>query len=141
MAEPAPLPIRERILAALATLLTALRNPDALDYDDTRLIALYDEDEALVDEWDNVLHQMTVRLTALDRYDESLVAKGTAANHLLADLQTLAVSQRTLSGLCENITVQQAAPAYSDDPSAFIGALIELRITYRTAPGNLYANP
>lgn len=134
-------PIRERILAALATRLGAQRNPDALDYTSARLIALYDEGETLADEWDHVNHIMTVRLTAIDHYDEALLAKGTAANRLLADLQTLAVGDRTLTGLCDNLVVTQASPAYSDTPSAYIGALLELAIAYRTAPNNLYAAP
>ena len=134
-------PIRERILAALATQLGALRNPEALDYDDARIIALYDEGETLDDEWDSVNHVMTVRLTAIDRYDEDTLPKGTAANRLLAAVQTLAVQDRTVTGLCDNVTVQQASPAYSDDPSAYVGALLELAVTYQTAPNNLYAAP
>lgn len=134
-------PIREQILAALATQLGALRNPDALDYEDRRIIALYDEGETLTDAWDGVDHVMTVRLTAIDRYDEETVSKGTAANRLLAAIQTLAGQDRTVTGLCDNVTVQQASPAYSDDPSAYIGALVELAVTYRTAPNNLYATP
>ncbi len=134
-------PIRELILAALAKQLGAMRNPDALDYDEARIIALYDEGESLTDDWDSVTHVMTVRLTAIDRYDDEGTPKGTAANRLLAAVQTLAVQDRTLAGRCDQITVQQAAPAYSDEPSAYIGALLELAVTYRTAPNNLYAAP
>lgn len=140
MAAPPTEPIRERILAALATLLSATRNPDTLDYTTTRLTALYDEGETVSAEWDSTLHVMTVRVITLDAYTAP-VEKGTAANRLLASLHTLALSSLTLSGLCENITVQQASPAYSEDPSDYVGALLELAVTYRTAKNNLYANP
>lgn len=134
-------PIRERILAALATQLNALRNPYALDYDEAQVTALYDEGETISAEWDSTTHVMTVRLTTIDKYDEEGVARGTAANRLMASLHTLALSNLTLSGLCENITVQQASPAYSEDPSAYVGALLELAVTYRTAKNDLYALP
>ena len=133
-------PIRERILAALATQMNAQRNPDALDYDEAQLTALYDEGETVSAEWDSTLHVMTVRVITLDAYTAP-VEKGTAANRLLASLHTLALSNLTLSGLCESITVQQASPAYSEDPSAYVGALLELAVTYRTAKNDLYALP
>lgn len=134
-------PIRERILAALATQMNAQRNPETLDYDEAQLTALYDEGETVSAEWDSTTHVMIVRLTTIDKYDEESIPRGTAANRLLASLHTLALSNLTLSGLCENITVQQASPAYSEDPSDYVGALLELAVTYRTAKNDLYALP
>lgn len=134
-------PIREQILGALATQMNAERNPIALDYDGAQITGLYDEGETVTAEWDSSIHVMTVRLATIDQYDDDSTPRGTAANRLLARLHTLALSNLTLSGLCENITVQQAAPAYSEDPSAYVGAVLELAVTYRTAKNNLYANP
>jgi len=134
-------PIRERILAALATQMNAQRNPETLDYDEAQLTALYDEGETVSAEWDSTTHVMIVRLTTIDKYDEESIPRGTAANRLLASLHTLALSNLTLSGLCESIVVQQASPAYSENPSAYVGALLELAVTYRTAKNDLYALP
>lgn len=129
--------IRELVLMAYARHLGAARNPYVLEYESARLVALYDEAETVTSDYTGDTHTMTVRITAVD----ALVLednRSAETNALLAWLHQTTVSNRTLTGLCEDIRIAQAAPIYSEDPSGFIGAIVEATILYRTALNDPY---
>lgn len=136
-----PEPIREQVLSALANALGAHRVPMALEVEEKRIIQLYDEEETIVNEWDNSIHTMMAQITVVDKYDEEVIQQSTVANRLLAEIQTLVLADQTLGGLCESVSIKEATTAYVDDPSNYTGAVLGVSVVYRTAHNNLYALP
>lgn len=130
--------VREQILSAFATQLNAERCPYALEYGGSRVIAIVDGDESISSDYSSDIHALPVTVTAIDLFDESTTNRGIAANTLLGTVYALCFSDITLGGLCENITATQAGTRYSDDPSDYIGVIIECSISYRTTHNDFY---
>lgn len=130
-------PVREIVLTALANKLGAVRNPYAIDFDSARVVALYDAEESITQDYDTDVHELVFRVTAIDACTESQ-DRSVEANRLLAWLYQTTLAELTLGGVCEAVRVTALGPAYSDDPSDFVGAMLEGNVVYRTGRGDPY---
>lgn len=130
---------RELAIAALATRLSATRNPYPQDYDATPFYALIEGEETVLSrDYNDVLVVASLTVEAINRYDED-ASRPTAANALLAYLISTALgTDPTLGGLAEDLTYTGGATLFSDTGSVLIGAVARFDLTYRHVAGSPY---
>lgn len=130
---------RELALAALATRLSAIRNPYPQDYDNAPMIGLIEGEELVSDrDYDDVIVTTTVTLEAVDKYTED-DNRATAANALLASLISTALgTDPTLGDTAENLVYAGGATLFSDTGSVLIGAIARFDLSYRMIAGSPY---
>lgn len=127
--------IRENILSALATRLTASREPLRADMADSVFIEDQGETAELLD-YETVQAELTLRMESLA---STLTAESrpTAENRLLASLiSTTTGSDRTLTSLCDDIVYTGGGPIITDDPTVYAGAYATFTVRYRFNAGN-----
>lgn len=132
-------PKRESILAALATRLSAVRNPYPSDYNDSPLTTLLEGEESVTDrEYSDVLITMPVTVEKIDRYDEGS-DRETVANDLLAAVIAAALgTDPTVGGLCDDVRYTGGSTLFSSTGSELIAAVARFDIIYRHAGGSPY---
>ena len=130
---------RERILAALATRLAAVRNPYPTDYDDSPITTLIEGEETVSDrEYSDILITMPVTVERIAKYGED-ESRETVANATLAEIITKTLgTDQTLGALCEDLRYTGGATVFSDTGSALVGAVARFDVIYRQAAGSPY---
>ncbi len=141
---------REAILAALAARLSADREPARTDMGEALGVYLDDQGEtsSLVD-YDYERCVLTVRVESVHTItvigtggDAVTETRAIAANRLLAALRAAANgTDRTLSGLCDDIVYTGGGPLLLEDPTRYVGAYVTFEITYNTPVGDPYLPP
>lgn len=127
--------IRENILSALATRLSASREPARADMANSIFLEDQGETATLLD-YETVQAEMTVRLESLSS-TITAESRPTAENRLLASLISTATgSDRTLSSLCDDIVYTGGGPIFTDDPTVYAGAYATFTVQYRFNTGN-----
>ena len=133
-----PTAIRETILSAFATRLSATRLPARTDMGAASVILDDQGEEATLLDYETAEAVITVRVEALDTTitDE---ARPTADNRLLASvINTATGTDRTLSSLCDDIVYTSGGPLIADDPTIYAGAFATFSIRYRFDAGDPY---
>lgn len=128
-------PIRESILSALATRLSASRLPARADMA-TGIFISDEGEEAILLDYAVCQATMNIRAESLSSV-LTAESRATGENRLLSALiKTTIGTDRTLSSKCDDIVYTGGGPLLMDDPTIYIGAYANFAVTYRYDAGN-----
>jgi len=130
-------PIRESILAAMATRLSASRLPYRADMA-TGIVINDEGEEAQLLDYTVCEATLSIRVESLSSVLTG-ESRATAENRLLAALISTAIgTDRTLSSKCDDIVYTGGGPLLTEDPTIYVGATASFAIRYRYDAGNPY---
>jgi len=147
-----PIPIREKIIAALTTRLsglsafngtTAQRSNSELDIDDLPAISIWDGSDAAVEQqrYGQMSVTTQVGVETVHQADADYTQWSTQANTILAELIAAATGgDRTLGDLADDVRYGGTTIYYPEPGSDIIGVDIVLEIRWRHDLGDPYTN-